>query len=404
VRYHLTGRVSTIPTKTRTEWTKTGTIGLYQRYCGTYYSRYSINGARTFRSLKTDVYTVAKLRHARRTGDVETARQKGVTIDADLRTLGALAAALEAEVASSQAAPATKTGYRNWIARLRENWQGDFETAQARLVSRDTISELRQFLLTKAPRRKQPDRCGYKPAVVNQTLTALRLMLEIAVRHHVILQNPFSDGTAIRQSVYLPADTRRPEIPENAVMERIFAEMARVPDAENYDDLTLKFFQSCAENSAEHARFLAYSGLRLSEAQAATWDDVKGDWLVVRGTKTETSARRVPIVPALRALLDQIKTKRIAGPILGVKTSIDAMQRACARLGLPPLRHHDLRHFFATACIESGVDIPTVADWLGHADGGTLLMRTYRHLRSKHSLDAAQKLTFGLPPAQSKSA
>lgn len=395
---------TSIPTK-KSEWQKTGTPGLYRRASGTYYSRYSINGKRTFRCLHTTTFTVAKLRHAQRTGVIEHARQSGTTIDTDLKTLGALARALEREIQSSNASAGTKAGYSIWIQRLRDNWQGgDFEVAQARLVSRDTISQLREYLLTRAPRRQQPDRLGYKPAVVNQALAALRLMLNIAVKNHVILANPFNEGGAIRQSIYAPDATRRPEIPDNATMERIFAEMARVPHAEGTDEATLRYYAHCAENAAEHARFLAYSGLRLSEAQEARFEDIRGDWLHVRGTKTDTSERTVPVLPPLRALLDQIRQKRISGPILGVKTCIDAMQRACDRLGLPALRHHDLRHYFATACIEEGVDIPTVADWLGHADGGVLLMRTYRHLRSKHSLEAARKVTFGSPLAPAKSA
>ena len=48
------------------------------------------------------------------------------------------------------------------------------------------------------------------------------------------------------------------------------------------------------------------------------------------------------------------------------------------------ITHHDLRHLFATRCIESGVDIPTVARWLGHKDGGALAMKTYGHLRNEH--------------------
>ena len=75
------------------------------------------------------------------------------------------------------------------------------------------------------------------------------------------------------------------------------------------------------------------------------------------------------------------------------------MQRACTRLGLPELRHHDLRHYFCTACIEAGVPIPTVAGWLGHADGGALLMKVYAHLRDTHSVEAAKLVTLR-PPAQ----
>jgi integrase len=41
------------------------------------------------------------------------------------------------------------------------------------------------------------------------------------------------------------------------------------------------------------------------------------------------------------------------------------------------ITHHELRHLFATRCIESGVDIPTVSRWLGHKDGGALAMKVY---------------------------
>jgi hypothetical protein len=41
-----------------------------------------------------------------------------------------------------------------------------------------------------------------------------------------------------------------------------------------------------------------------------------------------------------------------------------------------------------------GVDIPTVAHWLGHSDGGALAMKVYGHLRREHSASMAQKVTF----------
>jgi integrase len=56
------------------------------------------------------------------------------------------------------------------------------------------------------------------------------------------------------------------------------------------------------------------------------------------------------------------------------------------------VRVHDLRHLFATRCIEAGVDVPTVAKWLGHSDGGVLAMKVYGHLRDDHSLSAAKNL------------
>lgn len=66
-------------------------------------------------------------------------------------------------------------------------------------------------------------------------------------------------------------------------------------------------------------------------------------------------------------------------------------------IGIPKLTHHDLRHLFATRCIEAGVDIPTVSRWLGHSDGGALAMKVYGHLREQHSAAMAQKVTFATP-------
>lgn len=389
-----------------TEWQTTGVPGLYRRSSGTYYSRYSVAGRRTFRSLSTETWSVARLRHAQRTGIIEQARQQGAELSPDLHNLGSLARALEVEIQNGTASTVTKANYQIAIARLRAAWQqGDFDTTQARSVSRDTIAALREYLLHKAPRIQSPERLGYAPASVNQALNALRLMLDIAVKRHVILANPFRERGAIRQPIMAAVATRRPEIPDNATVERIFSEMGRVPEGYGADEALLVQFRAAARASEIHARFLAYSGLRLAEAQAARWEDVRGDWLHVRGTKTASSSRTIPIIPALRRLLDQIRGEAQSGPILQTKTSIGALQRACERLGLAPLRHHDLRHFFATACIESGVDIPTVADWLGHADGGVLLMQTYRHLRQQHSAAAARTVSVGVtPPALPASA
>jgi integrase len=67
---------------------------------------------------------------------------------------------------------------------------------------------------------------------------------------------------------------------------------------------------------------------------------------------------------------------------------------ACRKLGLPHFTHHDLRHFFATTCIESGVDIPTISRWLGHKDGGALAMKVYGHLRQEHSFEMSKRVSF----------
>jgi integrase len=150
--------------------------------------------------------------------------------------------------------------------------------------------------------------------------------------------------------------------------------------------------------------FLAYGGFRKNEAAHVTWADCdfdKGE-IVVRGnpeTGTKNSEiRRVPMIPDMRLLLERLRQKRRhAKPedaVMRVRECQGAINRACRNLNIPRFTHHDLRHLFATRCIESGVDIPTVSRWLGHKDGGALAMKVYGHLRDSHSVNMAQKVTF----------
>lgn len=124
---------------------------------------------------------------------------------------------------------------------------------------------------------------------------------------------------------------------------------------------------------------------------------IRGD--PITGTKN-WEIRRVPMIPEMRKLLERLKAdcgeqEFLDNPVLKVRKFNRSLKRACKKLGIFHLTHHDLRHLFATRCIESGVDIPTVAKWLGHKDGGVLAMQTYGHLRDKHSANMAEKVIFG---------
>ena len=80
--------------------------------------------------------------------------------------------------------------------------------------------------------------------------------------------------------------------------------------------------------------------------------------------------------------------------MLTLKTPRFALKNACERLGIDHMRVHDLRHMFATRCIEAGVDLPTLAGWLGHKDGGVLCAQVYGHLCKKHSDKMAGKVVM----------
>jgi integrase len=182
----------------------------------------------------------------------------------------------------------------------------------------------------------------------------------------------------------------------------------QLPEPEQFDKLieTIengggRFSKDCADL----VRFLAFSGCRISEARQVVWADVefeRGEIKIHNAKRSRTSShhpfRHVPIIPAMRQLLERLLCENPHEPqnsvcILGECEK--SLTRACKLDGISRITHHDLRHLFATRCIESGVDIPTVSRWLGHVDGGALAMKVYGHLRRTHSQQQAQLVTFG---------
>lgn len=134
-------------------------------------------------------------------------------------------------------------------------------------------------------------------------------------------------------------------------------------------------------------RFLAHTGLRINEARQLRWSDVQDDFILAPGSVTKNGRPRIiPFINGIRQVLEELRG--VTGneeKILPQAECKRSLQTACALAELPRLSHHDFRHLYATRCIQSGVDLPTVARWLGHRDGGALLAQTYYHLADEHS-------------------
>ena len=140
----------------------------------------------------------------------------------------------------------------------------------------------------------------------------------------------------------------------------------------------------------------------MGEARNITWADcdfVRGE-IIVRGDPDEgtknSEIRRVPMIDEMKTLLERLGNEHqpTTSQVMRVGECQKAMNAAAKRIGIHHLTHHDLRHLFATRCIESGVDIPTVSRWLGHKDGGALAMKVYGHLRNQHSASMARLVKF----------
>jgi integrase len=150
-----------------------------------------------------------------------------------------------------------------------------------------------------------------------------------------------------------------------------------------------------SQESADMVAFLAWSGLRISELQTMRWEDIAEPWITITGGEKGTKnneVRQVPLNDHLRILLAVRRWEGAHGPIFHILTPRLALDAACKRAGIRHMRIHDLRHWFTSHCIEKGIDVVTLATWLGHKDGGKTLLATYAHHQKLHSLSSADKL------------
>jgi integrase len=153
-------------------------------------------------------------------------------------------------------------------------------------------------------------------------------------------------------------------------------------------------------------QFLAYTGMRLNEARSLLWRDVnfERDTLCVTGGEYGTKnmkERAIPFFQPAKELLQEMKGKLInvkpTDRIFNLVGCNDVLRTIGKEMGLPEgeyFGHHDFRHFFCTNAIEEGIEAKVIADWLGHSDGGILVMKTYGHLRKSHSDEMAKRMTF----------
>jgi integrase len=150
-----------------------------------------------------------------------------------------------------------------------------------------------------------------------------------------------------------------------------------------------------AREAGRMVELMALSGMRLHEASQLLWDEIdlaKGEFRVTGGaygTKNGES-RVVPLFPSLRQFLEGLPRK--TGRVVLVKNPRKPFLTACRKLGLPLFRRHALRAYFITQAIEAGIDFATIAQWVGHSDGGVLVAKVYGRVHPDHSRRMADRL------------
>jgi integrase len=347
---------------------------------GLYFARVKVNGKLFRRSLGTEVFSTAKLKLGDFIKKQHEPTPKRGTVGMALKTY------LRGLRNSHDISPQTER-YRLYCVRaLLKTWPGlrmlpieklTLPAASGEGYKTEAAYSLCQEWANRFAAEKDEQ-------YFNNTLSVLRSILEIGG-----VPKDNNPARKIKRLGVKPAELHLPETDQ-------FNQMLQVVETSGAGQ---------ARQCADLIRFLAFSGCRISEARKVTWADVdsgRGEIRVWNAKRSKRSnapqVRQVPIIPPMRELLERLQTSKPAPSdrVCTLSECEKSLARACKLVGVARITHHDLRHLFATRCIEAGVDIPTVSRWLGHQDGGALAMKIYGHLRREHSAAMAQKVTFGM--------
>ena len=202
-----------------------------------------------------------------------------------------------------------------------------------------------------------------------------------------------------------------------------------------------KLFEAAKGSKLEISIFLgAFYGLRRSEAIGLKWDaiDFQNDTITIRHTvvscyidgkrvqkaqditKTKSSMRTLPLIPAFKELLQHKKKQqnefqRMCGKnynkdylgcicvdemgwLLSPHYLTEAFAKLLKKHGLRKIRYHDLRHSCASLLLANGVPMKQIQEWLGHSDFSTTA-NVYAHLECNSKRLSAAAMTNGLQDA-----
>jgi integrase len=375
-------------------WTKTNVPNLYRHLNRRYYARLFVGGKEIWKSLKTNLKSVAEERLTEHVANARQQRASGIKLASGAFTFADVIALYRQNFhRDAEIADGTKNFREAGIKRVLKTWPGVGELNVRKITAtmvREWALKLRAEAMPYVPRgAKRPSRAstGVSPTTFNCALDAMRQALDLAVEAGHLFTNPARDRSIKRATPKL----KRLVLPSREQFRAVVEAIESAGAGE-------------CRAAAEMVRFLAYTGARQTEANNVQWGDVDfaNGRITLRVTKNG-DPRDVPMIPECRALLEGMRQVRSAElsteAVLRVRECRGFLERACNQVGAPRVGHHGLRHLFATTSIEAGIDVPTVARIMGHRDGGALAMKVYGHLRDEHAQAAMQKVNFGAKPA-----
>lgn len=236
---------------------------------------------------------------------------------------------------------------------------------------------------------------GFASNTINGIITVLKMSLKQAVKHKIA-------------TVQFTEAIVRPKVREKKVESFTKNEQTKIQE----------YISSKKDARLFGIVLCLYTGLRIGELLALTWEDldfskctvtvskschdewINGEYFKVIDTpKTEKSERTIPIPKQLLPLLKEWKKQSVSKYIVsgknksGVKVRCyqNTFERMLKRLNISHKGFHALRHTFATRALECGMDIRTLADILGH-DDPTVTLKRYAHSMLEHRIEMMNRV------------
>ncbi len=161
-----------------------------------------------------------------------------------------------------------------------------------------------------------------------------------------------------------------------------------------------------------------YTGLRIGELLALTWNDIDFEKSILSVTKTchdgnengkhiriidtpktENSRRQIPLSKTLVKMLKVMKKKSKCEFVIAdgekpvfIRSYQRMFELLLKKLKLPHKGFHSLRHTFATRALECGMDVKSLSEILGHKNA-TITLNRYAHSLWEHKAEMMNKLS-----------
>lgn len=286
--------------------------------------------------------------------------------------------------------PTTKVGYKDKIRNNVVPYLGQIP------ISQIETNDVQKWLI--ALKEK-----GLASKTIRESYGCLKRALDIAVQQHKLRENPCTGA----------------KLPKVSKAKMTYYSKEEIINA-------LK----CAEGTDMYLILLlaTNAGLRRGELLALKWKNVDtengiihisenrvhGDKEVITKTpKSQSGVRDIPIGSHVLTILRKAKLEyqwkanragfkdddyvihKEDGTPYHPDSLTQKWERFIVAQGLRPVRFHDLRHSYATAMLEAGVDMKTLQSLMGHANY-SITADIYSHVTEKMNVSAANKLDEAL--------